>query len=106
MFAGDLQDRYGHLYEQGVWVFGDWDKALLAAGFDPRKMRMRRLWDREKVIQEIRGLRDRNLPLYAKYVLEQHGELFSGARAISVLGAARSVLPESSRHPGRDTGAV
>src|SRR5438445_6155263 len=33
--VGHLQDNYRHLYEQGVWIFGDWDKALLAAGFDP-----------------------------------------------------------------------
>jgi hypothetical protein len=49
-FAGYLQDKYKHLYEQGIWIFGDWDKALLAAGFDPTKMRMRRLWDQEKTI--------------------------------------------------------
>jgi hypothetical protein len=68
------------LYEQGIWIFGDWDRALLAAGFDPRKMRVRRLWDHERVVKEIRGLRDRKLPLYAKYVMEQHTELFSSAR--------------------------
>jgi len=51
------------LYEQGAWIFCDWDKALLAAGFDPKKMRMRRLWDQEKVIKKIRYLRERNLPL-------------------------------------------
>jgi hypothetical protein len=29
--------KYPHLYEQGVWIFGDWDKALCAAGFDPTR---------------------------------------------------------------------
>jgi hypothetical protein len=24
VFAGHLQDRYPHLYEQGIWIFGDW----------------------------------------------------------------------------------
>src|SRR5262249_2618101 len=27
MFAGDLQNRYPYLYNQGVWIFGDWDEA-------------------------------------------------------------------------------
>ena len=31
VFAGDLQAKYPHLYGQGVWIFGNWDKALLAA---------------------------------------------------------------------------
>ena len=34
--AGDLQDNYPYLYNQGVWIFGNWDKALCAAGFDPK----------------------------------------------------------------------
>jgi hypothetical protein len=80
VFAGHLQAKHKHLYEQGIWIFGDWDKALLAADFDPKETRMRRLWDREKIIKEIRAIRDRNLPLYAKYVIEQHQELFSSAR--------------------------
>jgi hypothetical protein len=33
VFAGHLQHNYPYLYEQGVWIFGDWDKALHAAGF-------------------------------------------------------------------------
>jgi hypothetical protein len=37
VFAGYLQDKHAHLYEQGIWIFGDWDKALCAAGFDPEK---------------------------------------------------------------------
>ena len=28
--AGYLQDNYPHIYVQGVWIFGDWDKALSA----------------------------------------------------------------------------
>jgi hypothetical protein len=37
VFAGHLQDKYGHLYEQGVWIFGDWDRALRAAGLTRKK---------------------------------------------------------------------
>jgi len=77
--AGDLQDNYPYLYNQGVWIFGNWDKALCAAGFDPKSMRLRMFWDKDTVIKEIRGMRDRNLPLYANYVMKHHPNLFSGA---------------------------
>jgi hypothetical protein len=29
-----LQEQYPHLYHQGVWIFGELDKGLRAAGFD------------------------------------------------------------------------
>ena len=79
IFARYLQDKYKHLYEQGIWIFGDWDKALRAAGFDPKKMRRRRLWDHEKIISEIRAMREQNLPLFAKYAMENHAEVFKAA---------------------------
>jgi len=74
---GHLQDEYPHLYEQGIWIFGDWDKALHAAGFDPEKMRKRSLWDEEKIIETIRAMHKKHLPLYAAYVIDNHGKLFS-----------------------------
>ena len=94
VFAKYLQDNYPHLYNQGVWIFGDWDKALLAAGFDPRKMRIRRLWDREIVIKEIRGMREKNFPLYARYVMTTTGICSVAHNADSDLGARHSALPE------------
>jgi hypothetical protein len=77
--AGDLQDHYPYLYNQGVWIFGDWDTALLAAGFDPKRMRLRTFWDRDRVIKEIRDMRERNMPLYANFVMRNYTTLFSGA---------------------------
>jgi hypothetical protein len=78
VFAGHLQDNYAHLYEQGVWIFGDWDRALSAAGFDPEKMRERIVWDKEKIIAIIRAMHKKHLPLYAAYVDGQpHTKLFS-----------------------------
>jgi hypothetical protein len=79
VFAGYLQDKYPHLYEQGIWIFGDWDKALCAAGFDPEKMRERGLWDEAKIIEKIRAMRKKHLPLYAKYVMDNQGDLFKAA---------------------------
>src|SRR4029453_14003948 len=69
-----------YLYNQGVWIFGDWDKALRAAGFDPDKMRMQGSWDRQKIIKKLQNMRDRNLPLYAHYTLKNHTALFSSSR--------------------------
>ena len=80
MLAGDLQDKHPYLYDQGVWIFGNWDKALRAAGFDPEKMRMSQFWDRQKIVKKLQNMRDRNLPLYAHYMLKNHTALFSSSR--------------------------
>jgi hypothetical protein len=79
VFAGYLQDNHQHLYEQGIWIFGDWDKALHAAGFDPEKMRKLSLWDEEKIIETIRTMHKKHLPLYAAYVMDNHRKLFSAS---------------------------
>jgi hypothetical protein len=79
VFAGDLQDKQPYLYQQGLWIFGDWDKALRAAGFVPDKMRMRRSWDKDRIIRELRRMRQHNLPLYAHYVMKNHQSLFHAA---------------------------
>jgi hypothetical protein len=80
VFAKYLQHNYPQLYSQGVWIFGDWDKALRAAGFDPNKMRLQGSWDRQKVIKKLQHMRNRNLPLYARYMLKNHTALFSSSR--------------------------
>ena len=79
VFAGYLKDNLPHLYNHGVWLFGDWDKALQAAGFAPEQMRMWGFWNQAKLIRQIQTLRKRSLPLYAKYVLANHKKLFSAA---------------------------
>jgi hypothetical protein len=77
--AADLQDKNQNLYRLGVWIFGDWDKALRAAGVDPDTARMRRFWDKEKIINELRRMRKQHLPLYPNYVMKNHHSLFHGA---------------------------
>jgi hypothetical protein len=79
VFAKYLQYHCPHLYRQGVWIFGDWDNALRAAGFEPKENRMRTVWEKDTIIQEIRAMRDQNLPLYASHVMKNHPDLFSGA---------------------------
>jgi len=59
-----LQTKHNHIYTQARWIFGDFDKALSAAGFDPARMRARVYWDKNKIIAAIRRLRKQKLPLY------------------------------------------
>lgn len=80
VFARYLQKTHPHVYKQGLWIFGDWDKAQRAAGFDPDRMRKQGSWDDKRIVKEIRAMRHRSLPLYARYVLMNHTKLFSAAR--------------------------
>jgi hypothetical protein len=43
-------------------------------------MRLHKFWDREKVIQEIRSLRNRKQPLNARYVIRNYPDLFEAGR--------------------------
>jgi hypothetical protein len=79
VFAGYLQGKYPHLYNQGIWLFGNWNNALLEAGFDPERMRMHGLWDEEIIIEKIRVMQAKRLPLFAKYVTKNYQSLFSAA---------------------------
>lgn len=101
--AGYLQDNYPHIYVQGVWIFGDWDKALSAAGFNPERMRMRHSWPKSRVIRRIRQIRRRELPLNANYMMKNHPSLFSGAlrqygswNAALVASLSKKELPGNS----------
>ena len=79
VFASNLQVKYPHLYDQGIWIFGDWDKALRAARFDPEQTRVRSSADEERIVKEIRAMRRANLPLNAHYVMKHRPKLFSAA---------------------------
>jgi hypothetical protein len=65
----------------------------LATGFDPEKMRGRGVWDKEKLIMKIRTMHQRHLPLYAKYVMANHGKLFKAALRQIDSWAKLSLLP-------------
>jgi hypothetical protein len=77
--AKHLQRTYPHLYAQGVWIFGNWNKALRTAGFDPERVRIHLAWDEDAIIRKIRRLRNRRVPLYAKYVMKNYKRVFCGA---------------------------
>ena len=79
VFARHFQDNYAHLHEQGIWIFGDWDKALHVAGFEPKTTRKLSIRDEEKIIIKIRAMRKKHLPLYAKYAMDNDGKLLKAA---------------------------
>jgi hypothetical protein len=66
-------------------------------------MRLRSFWNGEKVVLGIRALRKQNLPLYPKYVMKNHQNLFHGAlrqygswnKALVVAGI--TVIPRRTR---------
>lgn len=108
VFARYLQDKYPHLYTQGVWLFGDWDNALRSAGFDPEKMRMHIAWNEEKIIGAIRATHGKHLPLYARYMLLNYKKVFSaalyqyGSWAKALVAAGVTEKPRAeNRHGGR-----
>jgi len=37
-------------------------------------------WNRQKIIKKLQNMRDRNLPLNARYMLKHHAALFSNSR--------------------------
>lgn len=80
VYAGYLQKHYPQLYQQGIWLFGDWDAALRVPGFTPENMRLWAYWDAARVIREIHVMRHKSLPLYPAYVLKHQTKLFSIAR--------------------------
>jgi hypothetical protein len=77
--AGLLQKSHPYLYNQGVWIFGDADEGLRAAGFDPETTRLRSFWKDERLNREIQRLRQQKLPLYGRYVMKNHPKVFSQA---------------------------
>ena len=68
-------------------------------------MRLRTYWETERVVTQIRGLRQKGVPLYAAYVLKHNPALFSAALRIfeswpNALIAAGLEAPDSP-HGGR-----
>jgi hypothetical protein len=90
VYAGFLQKHYPQLYQQGIWLFGNWDAALRAARFTPENTRLRTYWDDERVVSRIQLLRRKSVPLYPAYVLRHHPEVF--AAAIRIFGSWRNAL--------------
>jgi len=59
--------------------FGNWEKALKAAGFDYRKIRRYEKWTNKKVITQIKRLHREKQDLSSKQIQKTHGRLFHSA---------------------------
>jgi hypothetical protein len=85
VIAGFLQDEYPHVYVQGVWIYGNWDKALCAAGFKslplrqtfhlPGKALPRFFWFTVKSLCHLNQLFRVNSPAYAQFWFTASGAL-------------------------------
>ena len=101
VYAGFLQKHYPNLYLEGLWLNGGhWDAALRVLGFTPERMRLRTYWETERVVTEIRFLRQKGVPLYQAYVIKHYAALFSAALRIfeawpNALIAAGIEVPDS-----------
>lgn len=89
VFARELQRNDSHIYTQGVWLYGDWNKALCAAGFNPERMRKRLRWSADETIAKIHVLHKNQKPLYAGFMMKNHGAVFhAGCRHFGTWGKA------------------
>ena len=100
VFAGYLQDNYPHLYNQGIWLFDDWDAALPCSGIHTREYAAMGVLGRQESYQADSRYA-RRLPLYPSYVLRHHTKLFAVARRqygswSKALVAAGIEVPEST----------
>jgi hypothetical protein len=78
-----LGKNYGSLYYAIGKYFGEgsykegYRKALLAAGLEPTKApKGPRIWNKEKIISQIKEIKARNEPLYPKYLGKNYGCLY------------------------------
>jgi hypothetical protein len=70
------------LARQASERFGSWDAALKAAGVDPARVRLKRPWTREDVLDAIRGRQGRGLSLRRKDVLADDGRIVVAAEKL------------------------
>ncbi len=66
-------------YEAGRRYFGTWQAAIEKAGLDYEEATEVRQWTSEKVVESIRELAKRGVPLSASYVEAHHPTLFNAA---------------------------
>lgn len=60
--------------------FASWRDALAAAGLDPNEVSRYESWNTGRVVQEIKGLHRRNIPLSSKTAQQDLPKLFTAAR--------------------------
>jgi hypothetical protein len=73
------QDISVRLYQAGRRYFGTWQAAVEQVGLNYLKVTGIRRWSREKVVEEIRELAERGIPLSATHIAAHHAALFTAA---------------------------
>ena len=68
------------LYQAGVWIFGSWRNAVIAAGIAPDRAQAHENWAPGKILSTIRLLSRRRRPLRAGELHERYGLLIAAAR--------------------------
>lgn len=71
--------HYNRLYVKAIEFFGSWDNALLAAGLDPKKIKLYREHSDEGIIKGIREIKKRGEPLNALYIKNAYPYLYEAA---------------------------
>jgi hypothetical protein len=102
---GNAERRFPQLYRNGLWFFGNWNDALRAAGLDPELLRQRKSWTRDAVIERIRALRKKGVPLSPNSVMKNHQSLFSAAvrqygswnQVLIAAGVIKKPIPRKTR---------
>ena len=85
------EDLSWHRFSRGVYSslayaaikkyrFGSWENALKEAGIDYSTIRRYRLWDREKIKEEILNLYHQGIPINAKNIQAVYPALYHAAR--------------------------
>lgn len=82
--AAFIGSPYMNLMTAGIRLFGSHDKALIAAGFEPNKIRKHRTWTKSKVLREIRALEKAGVRLSWWSLSKSHSALC--ATAIRIFG--------------------
>lgn len=74
------------LFKATQWHFGNFGKALLAAGFNPKDLESRERsrsltrWGKDRVISQIRKLHEIKEPINAAYIRDRHVPLYRAAQ--------------------------
>jgi hypothetical protein len=66
-----LQRKHAEIYYQVVWLFGDWNAALRAAGLDPETMRIWNFLPMENILAELDRMHREGIPLNARYAMKK-----------------------------------
>jgi hypothetical protein len=74
-----IQKEHRDLYLGAVRVFGSWNDAITAAGFDYDKIRKRKEWSRSKIIATIKRLHREGEDLSCARMQRDHGDLAAAA---------------------------